>query len=142
VAPFAAVIDVEAERLQQLADEITVHVVVVDDKDGLARAVIAPHAMLERRRIGGRATSASMSLTWNLLPLPISLRHCDFAAHGFGQHLGDGQAEPGAGLVADGPVLGALETVGKMRLRSCGWMPMPVSSTSKRRPGCGSRPAW
>ena len=57
----------------------------------------------------GRATSDSISFTWKVLPRAGVAGDCDLAAHGLRQHLGDGQAEAGAGLRAAGPCCGALE---------------------------------
>src|SRR5579883_129934 len=97
LAPARRGRDVEAERSEQLADEIALHLVVVDDQHGLRRPVIAAHPLLHGRGDARTGDGRQQELDREQRALAGLARDRDVAAHHLGQELGDGEAEAGAG---------------------------------------------
>src|SRR6266545_1678298 len=109
VVPAGGGLDVKTQRCQQILDERSLDLVIVDHQYALTRADIAAHAILLRRRDAGARHFRQQQLDAEQASPPDLAGDRDVAAHDIDQQLGDGQAEPGAGggFGAGGP--GVLE---------------------------------
>ena len=120
--------DVEAERRQQIADQLALHLVVVDDQDRLPRPGITAHAVFHRRSDARTRHLRQQKLDAERAALADLAADRDVAAHDLVSRLVIVRPNP-VPIVALAPTVRARSKGWKIRSRSLLWMPTPVSST-------------
>ena len=101
--------DVEAQRREHGFQQLPLRRLVVHHQDALAAAEIAGHLAQRLLALAGPAHLGQVDLQAKDAALTGLAGHAELAAHDVGEHVADGQSQPGAGFLALAGGIGALE---------------------------------
>ena len=114
LAPAGGFTDFEPQRDQQAGEHLALDGLVVHHQQRQPAADVAGDgpvcsARVARRRMARRVDLAQVQARREGAALAGHAFHAEFAAHQFGQQVGDGQAQAGAGVTGTPPGTAALE---------------------------------